>query len=51
MATVLISTELDELTLLADRIAVMVRGRIVGVVANGEGAELSVGALMTGEAA
>jgi simple sugar transport system ATP-binding protein len=51
MATVLISTELDELVELSDRIAVMVRGRIVGVVANGEGAELSVGALMTGEAA
>jgi simple sugar transport system ATP-binding protein len=50
LATVLISTELDELLALADRIAVMLRGRIVGVVANADDAELRVGRLMTGVA-
>jgi simple sugar transport system ATP-binding protein len=51
LATVLISTELDELIELCDRIGVMVQGRLVGIVDNGEGAEERVGLLMTGAAA
>ena len=50
VAAVLISTELEELTDLCDRIGVMFRGRMVGIVANeGEGVEEKVGALMLGE--
>jgi len=47
----LISTDLDELIGLCDRIAVMSRGRIVGTVANGDGARTDVGRLMGGLAA
>ena len=50
LATVLISTELDELLEIGDRIAVMLRGRVVGVVDNGADAELAIGRLMTGAA-
>jgi len=50
LATVLISTELDELLALADRVAVMLGGRVVGVVDNGADAELAIGRLMTGAA-
>lgn len=49
-AIVLISTELDEVTALADRIAVMYRGQIVGIVeANTDRAKL--GQMMAGVAA
>jgi len=48
IAVVLISTELDELVELADRIAVMSRGRIAGIIDNDEGARLRVGELMVG---
>jgi len=47
-ATVLISTELDELIELADRIGVIFQGRLTGVVDNAEGAEQRIGMLMTG---
>jgi simple sugar transport system ATP-binding protein len=43
-----ISTDLDELLDLADRIAVLSRGRIVGTVANGPGAAEEIGRLMVG---
>ncbi len=46
-AVVLVSTELDEVLGLADRIAVMYRGRIAGEVAAGASAE-AVGLLMAG---
>lgn len=48
VATILISTDLDELIALADRIAVMSGGRIVGTVDNGPGARAAVGDLMVG---
>lgn len=47
VTAILISTELDELHELCDRIAVMDRGRIAGIVDNhDDGAELEVGRLM-----
>jgi simple sugar transport system ATP-binding protein len=46
VACLLISTELDELLELADRIGVMYRGRLVGVVENGPEAEREIGRLM-----
>jgi ABC-type uncharacterized transport system ATPase subunit len=45
-AALLISTEIDELIALCDRIAVMSRGVITGVVDNDPGAEERVGELM-----
>ncbi|MBS7539856.1 putative B6 ABC transporter ATP-binding protein [Ancylobacter lacus] len=50
-AVILLSTDLDELLELSDRIAVMSRGRIVGMVANDEAARSRLGALMSGVAA
>jgi len=50
IAVLLISTELDELIELSDRIAVMARGRLAGIVGNDEGARLRVGELMIGAA-
>ena len=47
-AIVVISTELDELMEVCDRIAVMDRGRLAGIVDNRPGAEIEIGALMTG---
>ncbi|MCA0921279.1 putative B6 ABC transporter ATP-binding protein [Pseudooceanicola nanhaiensis] len=49
IATVLISTDLEEILSLSDRIGVMVRGRMVGVVPNGPDARKRVGAMMAGE--
>jgi simple sugar transport system ATP-binding protein len=49
-AVVLVSTELDEVLALADRIAVMYRGRIAGEVPAGTSAE-EIGLLMAGSAA
>ncbi len=46
VAALLISTEIDELIALCDRIAVMSRGTITGVVDNNPGAEERVGELM-----
>jgi simple sugar transport system ATP-binding protein len=46
VAALVISTEIDELIVLCDRIAVMSRGAITGVVENDPGAEERVGELM-----
>jgi simple sugar transport system ATP-binding protein len=48
MAIVVISTDLDELLEVCDRIAVMFQGRLAGVVENGPDVERKVGLLMTG---
>ena len=48
VAAVLISTELEETLALADRIAVLYRGGVTGIVENGPGAERKVGELMVG---
>jgi ABC-type uncharacterized transport system ATPase subunit len=49
VAAVLMSNDLDELVDLCDRIGVMFRGRLVGIVENqGPGIEEKVGALMVG---
>ena len=45
---VVVSNELDELLQLCQRIAVMERGKVAGVVENGAGAETGIGRLMTG---
>jgi simple sugar transport system ATP-binding protein len=50
-AALVISTDLDELLEICDRIAVLSRGRLVGVVPNGQGAAEEVGELMVGDAA
>jgi simple sugar transport system ATP-binding protein len=50
-AILLLSTDLDELLALSDRIAVLVQGRLVGIVANGAGAGQAIGRLMAGVAA
>ncbi len=51
LAVLLISTDLEELLDVADRIAVMAAGRLTGIVANDEGARARIGALMIGRAA
>ncbi len=51
LATVLISTELDELLELSDRIAVLYCGRVAGIVENRGDIELTLGRLMTGATA
>jgi simple sugar transport system ATP-binding protein len=51
VACLLISTDLDELLELSDRIGVMYRGRLVGIVENGPDAEREVGRLMVAGAA
>ena len=48
IATILISTDLDEILELADRIGVMLDGRMVGIVANDGEAVHRVGELMIG---
>jgi len=50
LAILLISTDLEELLELSDRIAVMSHGRLVGTVPNDKGARQRVGELMTGVA-
>jgi general nucleoside transport system ATP-binding protein len=47
-AALVISTDLDELLDIADRVAVLSRGRIVGMVANGPGVAEEIGRLMVG---
>ncbi|HUR42972.1 MAG TPA: ABC transporter ATP-binding protein, partial [Aestuariivirga sp.] len=51
MGVLLISTDLEELLALSDRIAVMSRGRIAGIINNSGSARTAVGRLMTGLAA
>ena len=51
MAIIVISNELDELAAVSDRIGVMFRGRLTGIVANDENANRRIGLLMTGVAA
>jgi simple sugar transport system ATP-binding protein len=46
LAALVISTEIEELIDLCDRIVVMSRGRVTGEVENGPGAEERIGALM-----
>ena len=48
IATIVISTELDELTELCDRIGVMFGGEMAGIVDNQANAEAQIGRLMTG---
>jgi ABC-type uncharacterized transport system ATPase subunit len=48
MAIVVISTDLDELLEISDRIAVMFQGRLAGIVENGPDVERRIGLLMTG---
>jgi len=50
-ATLLISTELDEILSLSDRIAVMVDGRILRILRNEEADPETLGLLLAGEAA
>jgi simple sugar transport system ATP-binding protein len=49
-AALVISTDLDELIDISDRIAVLSRGRLVGIVENGPGVAEQVGSLMVGDA-
>ncbi len=49
-AALVISTDLDELVEICDRIAVLSRGRLVGVVPNRPGAAEEIGRLMVDEA-
>jgi len=48
VTALLISTDLEELLAICDRIAVLLRGRVAGVIENGPGAEQRVGELMVG---
>jgi ABC-type uncharacterized transport system ATPase subunit len=48
LATIVISTDLDELLEIADRIAVMFQGHLAGIVENAPDVERKVGLLMTG---
>jgi simple sugar transport system ATP-binding protein len=48
MSVVVISTDLDELLELSDRIGVMVQGHLAGIVENAPDVERKVGLLMTG---
>jgi general nucleoside transport system ATP-binding protein len=48
ITSIVISTDLDELLDLCDRIAVLSRGRVTGVVENGPNAQQQVGELMVG---
>ena len=51
MATLVISTELDELFELSDRVAVLFQGHLVGVVDNLGDIEGRIGRMMTGASA
>ncbi|MEI7742760.1 MAG: ABC transporter ATP-binding protein [Chloroflexota bacterium] len=50
-AAIVISTDLDELLDLSDRVAVVFEGRIAGIVDNGPGAEVRIGELIVGGSA
>jgi len=45
---IVVSTELDELLELSDRIGVMFSGELSGIIDNHENAEAQIGRLMTG---
>jgi simple sugar transport system ATP-binding protein len=49
-AVLLVSTELDEIMALGDRIAVMYQGKIIGVLDRSEATRDEVGLLMAGRA-
>jgi ABC-type uncharacterized transport system ATPase subunit len=51
VAMIVISTELDELTAVSDRIGVMFQGKLSGIVPNDDAADCRIGLLMTGAAA
>jgi simple sugar transport system ATP-binding protein len=51
VAVIMISTDLDELLEISDRIGVMFRGRLAGIVGNDESAGNQIRRLMTGAAA
>jgi general nucleoside transport system ATP-binding protein len=51
VAVIMISTDLDELLEISDRIGVMFQGRLAGIVGNDEGAGNQIRRLMTGAAA
>ena len=51
VASLVISTDLDELLDLCDRIAVLYQGRLVGTLENGPGAAQRIGELMVGSQA
>jgi ABC-type uncharacterized transport system ATPase subunit len=51
VTSIVISTDLDELLDLCDRIAILSRGRIAGVVENGPNAQQQIGELMVGRRA
>jgi simple sugar transport system ATP-binding protein len=51
IATILISTDLDEILELANRIAVMSHGRIVGMIPNDGNARSRIGQMIVGDAA
>ena len=51
VATLIISTELDELMEMCHRIGVMYQGRLAGIVNNTPGVEKEIGMLMTGASA
>lgn len=48
VAIIVISTDLDELVDLSDRVAVLFEGRVVGTVDAGPGAETRIGELILG---
>jgi simple sugar transport system ATP-binding protein len=48
-AALVISTDLDELLEISDRVAVLSRGQLVGIVPNEPGAAARVGELMVGD--
>lgn len=48
VAAIVISTDLDELIDLSDRVAVLFEGRVAGIVENGPGAETRIGELIVG---
>jgi simple sugar transport system ATP-binding protein len=50
-AVLLVSSELTEIFALSDRIAVMFRGRVCGIVARGEATEEAIGMMMNGTVA
>jgi simple sugar transport system ATP-binding protein len=48
VALIVISTDLDELLQISDRIGVMYQGRLAGIIDNAADAERRIGSLMTG---
>ena len=48
VGTIVISSDLDEILALSNRVAVMLRGRIVGIVPNGPDARRRIGQMMIG---